>query len=185
MFQLFSHSYGMAVERIQISVLCLCVAFTTHGQSVDDLVKQWGEATNGLRLGLNVHLKDSWGREQTPKCIVYGQNITSNRMSWRLAPETPKNIRLFHRSGLEATIRQSTLVTINRTRIPITHGAGGIVQLKSFSLTNLFDLKTNGIYTLVVSESATTNVIHGRRSPVYFALPPVTNTFELTMFRDE
>lgn len=166
-------------QRAFLTVFCLCVALTAHGQNADDLVKQWGAPTNGLRLGLSVHLKDPWGREQTPECIVYAQNITSNRIDWRLAPETPENIRLFHPSGSEATIRQSALVTINRRRRPISQEGGGLAYLKSFSLTNLFDLKTNGIYTLVVSERGTTNVIHGRRNPVYFVLPPVTNTFEL------
>jgi len=40
------------------AVVCLlCVAFTTHGQSADNFVQQWGAATNGLRLGLAVHLR--------------------------------------------------------------------------------------------------------------------------------
>jgi len=168
-------------HKAVLAVLCLCVAFATPGQSADNLVQQWGAATNGLRLGLTVFLKDSWGREQPPKCIVYGQTITSNRTYWQLAPEAPQDIRLFYPGGREATLRRGALAAINRRRHPQAGERGSIVQLKSFSLASLFDLKTNGIHTLVVSGRATTNVIHGRRNPVFFILPPVTNNFEIRL----
>ncbi|GEM_PF-6972474 len=168
-------------HKAVLAVLCLCVAFATPGQSADNLVQQWGAATNGLRLGLTVFLKDSWGREQPPECIVYAQNVTSNRMDWRLAPESPQDIRLFYPRGQEAMLHRNALAAINRRHHPVAHEGGEVDQLKSFSITSLFDLKTNGIHTLVVSGRATTNVVHGRRNPVFFTLLPVTNNFEIRL----
>lgn len=172
-------------QRACLTVFCLCAALTTHGQTAEDLVKQWGAATNGLRLGLNVHLKDSWGRERTPECIVYIQNVSSNRLAWGLTTAGRETVRLFSPSG-EVAVCSGPSAAKNFKRRPVyAHPPGGIIYVASFSLTNLFDLKTNGIYTLVVSVRATTNVIHGRRNPFYFVLPPVTNTFELRLYRDK
>ncbi len=140
----------------------------------------WGGVTNGVRLGLETYLKDSWGMNQAPHCVVVLQNVSSNRVFLRLAPESQSNFRLLCPDGSEASLRPDSLFAMNRIRHPVTQNPGETDQLKSFSVTNLFDLRSSGLYTLVISDLATTNRARGGR-PYYFIVPAVTNTFEFTL----
>jgi hypothetical protein len=62
---------------------------------------------------------------------------------------------------------------------------GNWYSLEWWFLKKTFDVRTNGLHTLIVSArvNAFTNFSAGRyemrRKPVYFLLPPVTNTFNV------
>jgi hypothetical protein len=49
--------------------------------------------------------------------------------------------------------------------------------IDSFSIPDVFQVRTNGIHQLIISMQAATNKWHGTLT--YFDLPPVTNSFRI------
>ena len=157
------------------ALFCLLLC-TTRVHAQDQIV--WGSATNGLRLGLSVSLHDGWSQARAPECVIYVQNVETNRHFFEFARgEDRLAVELVAPDG-SCVQRiggdQATRLTRGTTRGTLLSGDRDVVGF--FLVTNLFSLKTNGSHTLIVSGRATTNNIP-ERNRAYFVFPPVSNTF--------
>jgi hypothetical protein len=144
----------------------------------------WGAATNGVRLGLTVVTGEKWTQSQSPECNVYVQNTGSNKLFLQFEPtELRYDLELRDQLGRVEMIRSQLKSNIKRPFRRGTLSANEVMQSDYFFVGQIFKLRTNGWHTLIVSEQITTNNLPPKRlgifgkSPTYFLLPAVTNTF--------
>jgi hypothetical protein len=146
-------------------------------------VEVWGTATNGLRLGIEM----VWGKNQTvrpPLCILHMQNVGTNVTGVLLPkPDSCYNIQLYGPNG-EVINRKSSWKFSDAERARWeTFKANEINQITYFSISNVFQPKINGRYELVISVRVSIWPDGGKSTywgkHTYFALPPVTNSFDI------
>lgn len=156
----------------------------------------WGASTNGLRLGLKIYSKDSFGNEQPPQCILYIQNVSTNGKSiyiHRAPPEIRYEMKLLDPLGKPLDLIPGKLSSVESSfRNGGTLKSNEIDQITYFFVTDIFKVQTNGLHTLIVAERFTTNSVPPRptfpfsifyeplKPSAYFLLPPVTNTFNIS-----
>ena len=150
----------------------------------------WGAITNGLQLGIS---------QGGPFCVMYIRNTdaiqgTNYRGVFIMCapPERRYMVKLLDPQGKPVDLIPKKLTSINQM---FTHGGtiitNTVEEFASFSVIDVFKVQTNGLHTLIFSEFVTTNKTKPRlppslsasfeasKSPTYFLLPPVTNTFNI------
>ncbi len=149
----------------------------------------WGAATNGINLGLRIgEVKEM--RENDSYCEIDMKNMSTNRLYIWVPPlERRYEIELLGPDGRR--IRQLKPFSLSHQNPwlalePLSAKHGNWVSLDWCFIKDTFDMRTNGLYTLIVSARVNvfTNFSIGhsqmRSEPVYFLLPPVTNTFNIS-----
>lgn len=151
------------------------------------LVHHWGATTNGLQLGIN---------SGDPLCMLFIRNVSTNQRSiyiHRAPPEIRFEMKLLDPQGKPVDVISEKLLSLDSTfRNGGTVITNEIDFAASFSVTDIFKIKTNGLHTLIVSERFTTNIVRPNpdfpfsliypppKPPAYFLFPPVTNTFNIS-----
>jgi hypothetical protein len=157
----------------------------------------WGAPTNGVRTGISYATE--YGTINYIVCSVHLLNVTTNRSwIWTAPPEKRYEMELRGPDGQRITPR----VQLKPTRLGPTFwgpiyppqdkeklgmDGTGRINLTEFRLAEKYDLKTNGLHTLIVSVRVNTfsNMFEGKTQmkskPVYFLTPPVTNTFDVVL----
>jgi hypothetical protein len=151
---------------------------------------QWGSATNGICLGTRISSTN--GITQPPfLCTIYLTNVTSKQILVHVPPIKQRyEITLINPLGQLTNLSSDKLMfyAISGNR-PISLWASNIADTSSFFIMDNFNIKTNGLYTLIVSSRVATNYTAPKPKvplgladqpsiqPIYFDLPLVTNTF--------
>lgn len=144
----------------------------------------WGAATNGLCVGTDIRIKDGLGSVISPDCSLRLWNTNNIRVGYKLAElEKRYQVVLYGPDGNPLERRAGTYFSIIRGIKWSIMSPGDVSQVGSFSITNVFEVRTNGLHTLVASVVLSTNQVGhtARWLPPYFSLPPVTNTFILAL----
>ena len=151
---------------------------------------QWGSAANGICLGTEI-TSTNWMTRPPFLCTIYLTNVTSKQILVHVPPiksryEITLRNPLGQATNLSSDKIKFSTVTGNR---PISLWANNIRDTSSFFIMDNFKIKTNGLYTLIVSSRVATNFTGPKSKypfgvvdqpsiqPIYFDLPPVTNTF--------
>ncbi len=150
----------------------------------------WGAATNGLCGGIQVRPSDRPSHKGDFYCDIDVRNITTNSLYIRIPPlERRYEIELRGPDGRQ--IRQLKPISSSQKQPWLGREPFNLDSYSErrnidwFFLKETFDVRTNGLHTLIVSVrvNAFTNFIAGQYKmnshPTYFLLPPVTNTFNL------
>ena len=138
----------------------------------------WGAVTNGTRIGIKTLTQDSFGRDCSPLCLLYVQNVSSNRC-YLLFPKAVQRyvVTLWGPDGRQIQMKSgkelSSYDKVVRTGLMPTQ----IMQVECVSIADAFSLPINGTYRLEISAKACTNVFGGERN--YFLLPPANCSFEV------
>jgi len=118
---------------------------------------------------------DSFGNACPPFCILTLQNVTTNVLGLRLpALEHRYNLQLWSPDGRQVGPGPPRRPSQGPTRA--MYSPGVVYQIDSFRVLDVFNIHTNGKYTLIVSMWASANHL-ARRDTNCFLLLPVTNTF--------
>lgn len=154
----------------------------------------WGAVSNGLCAGVRVRQSD-WHINDF-ECDIDVRNMTTNRLYVFLPPlEQRYEIELLGPDGHRIRqlkplfFGQKSIVDRMRWRDREPFGQEPSLDERNsvnwFFLKDIFDIRTNGQFTLIASirVNAFTNFGIGqaqmRSKPSYFLLPPVTNTFNI------
>ncbi len=147
----------------------------------------WGAATNSVRLGVRGYRDSGLGFARPPICILSIQNTSSNFMGICLPPAE----RRYH-----LDLRGTDGKAVGRTgdgRVSDRPGVlrkmchpGVSYQADAFFLPDVFNVRSNGTYTLIASGwvSVATNYPWFRKSN-YFKLPAVTNVFQIKLDKSD
>jgi hypothetical protein len=147
----------------------------------------WGAASNGVCVGVCVGHNKSLGEKNDIYCDIDVRDISSNRL-YIWVPPLERRYEIELRGPDGQRIRQIRPFISSQThpwlgREPFSDDKH---CLDWWFLKETFDVRTNGLHTFIVSArvNAFTNFVVGRsemrRKPVYFLLPPVTNTFDVS-----
>jgi hypothetical protein len=180
--------------------LVLVVIMAAFSKSVlaqsSSLVRHvWGVATNGLSGGICVEPSDQPSHKGDFYCDIDVRNMTTNSLSI-LVPRLDQRYEIELRGPDGRRIAQLKPFLPNpKWGSDWSHWLGREPYnsdplsergcLSWFFLKETFDVKTNGLHTLIVSVrvNAFTNFAIGReemrKNTSYFLLPPVTNTFNV------
>ena len=142
-------------------------------------IQIWGAATNGLELGMSVTNSSGIDGRYDLVCEVDIQNTSANRSIFLqfAPPEQRYEMELLDpKDGRVDAMPEALMSKVKRPFRRGTAITNEVNQTDWFFISDVFDIKTNGIYTLIVSERATTNNIRGKQ-PAFFLFPPVTNKF--------
>lgn len=150
----------------------------------------WGKATNGLSCGIRVIQSHRIGHAHDFYCDIDVRNLSTNRLYIRILPlEQRYEIKLLGPDGRQ--IRQLKPLFWSYKQLWLYREPFNLDPLPErksidwFWLKETFDVRTNGLHTLIVSvrANAFTNYVVGRnkmrQKPAYFLLPPVTNVFNI------
>jgi hypothetical protein len=148
----------------------------------------WGAASNGICGGLRVRQNDLY-------CDIDVRNMTTNRLyiwvprldrRYEIEFQGPDGQRVPQLKPFFPNINSMSMRSHWLGREPCSQDPLSEKRdLNWFYLKDTFDVRTNGLHTLIVSVrvNAFTNFGIGsyqmRREPSYFLLPPVTNTFNI------
>jgi hypothetical protein len=178
-------SGGMRKSTLFTCLVVISLWGTLASPQSPELLAQhiWGTASNGMCVGVCARPSD-WATDKNDiYCDIDVRNVTTNRLYIWIPPlEHRYEIALLgpdHRR-----IRQLKPLRLGQQtdwlgREPSTNETH---CLDWCFLKETFEVRTNGLHTLVVSvrANAFTNFAAGRsemkRKPVYFLLPSVTNT---------
>ena len=138
----------------------------------------WGAATNGVRAGVQIILPSNgygYSYQYAPKCNVFLQNVGTNSMTFRVLYKA----ELRGTEGIPIKLKPGKEIPAHnkhkRTGIRPEETSG----IDFFSIPDVFQVRTNGNYQLIVLLQASTNL--WGKSPYYFALPPATNSFAVSV----
>ena len=142
----------------------------------------WGGTTNGVRVGLKMH----WHQPpESPLFVIYLENTSSN-LIWGRQPRLENNrfdVWLLEPSGqAQAPRKNARPAAAERVRydgLPPREPS----QAAVFSLLDLFEVRSNGVYSVVLTTRLATSSNMSSlvgRTAAYFSLPPATNTFAVT-----
>jgi hypothetical protein len=145
----------------------------------------WGAASNGICAGIYVRKSDWQSHANDLICETCVRNMSTNRL-WIWVPPIENRFELELRGPDGKRIRQLKPIIAGDSNPflglePLSATNGNWCSLDWYFLRDTFDVRTNGLHTLVVSVrvNAFTNFPAGRsvmsRKPVYFLTPPVTN----------
>lgn len=146
----------------------------------------WGPASNGVCVGVCVRQSDWPTHKRDFNCDIDLRNTSTNRLYIWVPPlERRYEIELWGPDAqrirqLKPLISAQTKPWLGREPVSDEWHCLDWCFLKE-----TFDVRTNGLHTLIVSArvNAFTNFAVGRsamrRKPVYFLLPQVTNTFNI------
>lgn len=167
------------VRSLTLFMLVVALAFWSFGLEAQPKYV-WGAATNGVQLGLGISQVTGWRTNGVREflCEIVMQNVSTNRITLRFATDRERNEILLHTlgGGQVQLLTQHLPVHMNQQIHPILLTTNDIAEVNWFFLTDIFKVQTNGTYSLIVTERATTNNILVKK-PFYFSFPPVTNTF--------
>ena len=146
----------------------------------------WGSASNGICVGVCVRQSDWPTHKNDFNCDIDLRNTSTNRL-YIWVPPLERRYEIELRGPDAQRIRQLKPLISAQTkpwlgREPVSDEWH---CLDWCFLKETFDVRTNGLHTLIVSArvNAFTNFAVGRsamrRKPVYFLLPQVTNTFNI------
>ena len=148
----------------------------------------WGVVSNGVCVGVYVEPSDLSPQKNDFNCCMELGNITTN-LFWVWFPPLEQRYEIELRGPDDQRIRQlKPLFWSQKTRWsglkPLsTNSTSG--SLDWFFLKDTFDIRTNGLFTLIASVRVNvfTNFSIGQSQmqsePSYFLLPPVTNRFDI------
>ena len=158
-------------------VVAVVAAFLFTGADWTPL--KWGSVTNGARLGMETHTRDSFGRACPPLCVLYAQNVSSN-FSYLVFPRPDRRYVAELRGPDGKQIGLKTAKQLSEHDKVVRRGLkpNEVSQIDHFSIADIFVLPTNGNYQFVIAAAACTNLLL-RADTAYFLLPPVTNTFHV------
>jgi hypothetical protein len=152
----------------------------------------WGAATNGICAGVEVMQSDWPSHKNDFYCDIDVRNMSTNRL-YIWVPPVEQRYEIELRGPDGRRIRQLKPLTHVQAHLWLARESFGQdpfsekSNLDWFFLKDTFDVRTNGLYTLIVSTrvNAYTNFAIGRSQmrsePSYFLLPPVTNTFNVSL----
>jgi len=162
-----------------MGVAFLCAPFpSVAGETV-----VWGGTTNGVRVGLAMHWVQR-PEQASPLFVVYLENTSSN-LVWGRQPrlENRFDVWLLEPSGRARAPRKNSRPSA-ANRVWYTGLAPRKPsQAATFSLLDLFEVRSNGVYSVVLTTRLATSSNMSNlvgRTAAYFSLPPVTNTFVVT-----
>ena len=143
----------------------------------------WGVASNGICAGVEVRQSDFY-------CDIDVRDVSTNRL-YIWVPPIERRYEMELRGPDGRRIRQLKPLTHVQAHLWLARKPFDQDQFSEkrnldwFFLKETFDVQTNGLHTLIVSVRVNvfTNFSIGRsemrEKPVYFLLPPVTNTFNI------
>lgn len=154
-------------------------------KAASQILVSWGGDTNGLRLGVGKMNVWHTNQQYDVQCEISIQNVSTNNMIFiKSAPlESRYAIMLYDPQGNTVSLLPDSLASINHLFV---HGGtvatNGSDLLDYFFVSDVFDLKTNGLHTLVFSEYITTNqFLHNPSSHSnYFQMPPITTSVDIS-----
>lgn len=147
----------------------------------------WGAASNGICVGVEVRQSDWPSHKNDFYCDIDVRNMSTNRLfiwvppleqRYEIGLRGPDGQRIRRLKPLFFSQKNPWLV-----REPFSEDEKHCLDW--CFLKETFDARTNGLHTLIVSArvNAFTNFAIGRsqmrQKPIYFLLPPVTNTFNV------
>ena len=161
----------------------------------------WGNITNEVYVGMDI-TTNNLGLGHPPLCILYIKTTSTNEIHLRF-PRTPTRfdrIELYGPDGQAINLKQGITISDFDGVIRTYVSGNKIAEVDHFSISDTFDIKTNGQYQLVISLMATTNIwwkppmrvevapdgrytnvpLPTTNTPIYFIFPPVTNTFSIS-----
>lgn len=153
---------------------------------------QWGPATNDICLGTQI-TSTNWMNQPPFLCIVVLTNVSSKPILIHVPPiKSRYEVTLINPLGQVTNLSSDKMKfsTVSGNR-PISLWVNQIRDTSSFFIMDNFKIETNGLYTLIVASRIATNftapkpkfpgglVDQPSIQPVYFLLPPVTNTFNI------
>lgn len=168
-----------------------CLAWTQPASDPPLPPHVWGAATNGISGGLRVNQSDWY-------CSIDIRNVTTNELYIWIAP-------LKKRYEIELRGPNGEKIPQLKSFLPIQNAGGDSGHIFGrrpynsqdplaekgclgwFYLKETFDIRTNGLHSLILSvrANAFTNFGEGRavmrKEPSYFLLPPVTNMFNIPL----
>ena len=163
-------------------------------RAIADPNPSWGPVRNGLRIGLDVKKQVGWRTNHVADiiCIIYIQNLNSNRVWAKLAPMEERVRALISSNGSPIHMRSEFQIQKDESGQKRSSALKLLVpnvlnQCDSFYLTDQFAVKTNGLYALIASEriAISTNYTPANRvNGGFFRLPAVTNRFLVDLFSE-
>jgi hypothetical protein len=149
---------------------------------------KWGATTNGLQLGSTVFQSWHTNHQSDWLCELYIRNVSTNQRKiyiHRVPNEIRYEVQLLNPQGKSVDVFQNKLLSLGSD---FQHGGTVLTNeppafVVSFYIPEIFDIKTNGLHTLIVSERFTTNqalIFHPNQKFDYFLMPPVTISFMIS-----
>lgn len=162
-------------------VVLLSVLFCMGGPDWGKrLPTEWGESTNNVRAGIAILYRDQvFGTP--PICEFHLQSVSSNTFGLRL-PKLDKRyqMELHGPDGALVPLKRSAQISTFTKESPGTYRPNQDYGIETFSIPDVFAVRTNGLHTLVVSVWVSTNYLVTRKTQThYFLTPPVTNVFDV------
>lgn len=145
----------------------------------------WGVASNGICAGVDIRQSDWPSHKNDFECDMEVGSVSTNFL-WVWLPPLEQRYEIELRGPDGQRIRQlKPLFFSQKTPWLGLRSLSKNGSLDWCFLKDTFDVRTNGLHTLIVSMRVNvfTNFVVGqsqmRSEPVYFLLPPVTNTFNI------
>ena len=180
-----THPYFQPFLIASLVVILPCSVMAQRQTQDGQLQPIWGAASNGVCAGIGVKPSDWPTHTNDYYCDISVRDMSTNRLYVWLPPlEQRYEIELWGPDGRRINQLKSLSLS-QRHPLGLTPFSKEGASLDWCLLKETFDLRTNGLHTLIVSVRVNvfTNTdfgdSHMRRQPVYFFLPPVTNAFNV------
>ena len=129
---------------------------------------KWGATTNGVRLGMATYTTDSFGKNCPPLCILYVQKVSSNFFYLVFPkPDRRYDVQMLGPDGRRIALKVGKKLSEHDKVVRRALRPSEVSQIDSFVVPDVFTLRTNGTYELVISAIVCTNLLLRETRPTF------------------